>query len=53
MASIHCWKRQLSQVDLNKARELKEPVREKVEPKKMFAEALLKNSVLGTVTKEL
>ena len=47
--SFHRWKRQFGQMDLNEARKLKELERENGEPKKMLAEALLKNRVLEAV----
>ena len=49
VVSLHRWKKQFGQMDINEARRLKELERENSELKKMLAESLLKNRVLEAV----
>jgi putative transposase len=47
--TFHRWKRQFGQMEVKEARRLKELERENSELKKMLADSLLKNRVLGAV----
>ena len=47
--SLHRWKQQFGQMEINEARRLKELERENSELKKMLAEEMLKNRVLQAV----
>jgi putative transposase len=50
--TIHRWKKQFGQMDLNEAKRLKELERENTELKKMLAEALLAKRVLEYVVEK-
>ena len=50
--TVHRWKKQFGQMDLNEAKRLKELERENTELKKMLAEALLAKRVLEYVVEK-
>jgi putative transposase len=47
--TVHRWKKQFGQMEVNEAKRLKELERENTELKKMPADSLLKNRVLEAV----
>jgi putative transposase len=47
--TVHRWKKQFGQMEVNEAKRLKELERENTELKKMLADSLLKNRVLEAV----